>query len=249
MGLPCDGQDSVTAVRRSAAEPNSPPAASALLRCVAEQLCRSPAPLAAPLVRGLHQPRRVQRPAEARLVQPSAEQKLVDLLQLRQREGGRQQMERNRRTDRAACPASSVRSRSSLAAGAAEAAGRPRHATWPRPSTSSPVCRSTSARNATDSAPPDGCRRPPPNAPACSINEGAVPSVLPRELGGLVIDRLVRTQRSPRQLPSLPGPGWRALEEHHEPAAARREDDDVDGWRGATRFGACGRSASGHDRN
>ena len=45
------------------------------------------------------------------------------------------------------------------------------------PSISSPVCRSTSARKATDSAAPDGCRRPPPNAPVCSINEGAVPSV------------------------------------------------------------------------
>ena len=178
MGLPRYGQDSVTAVRRSAAEPNSPPAASALLRCIAKQLCRSPAPLAAPLVRRLHQPRRVQRPAEARLVQPSAEQKLVDLLQLRQREGGRQQMERDRQTDRAARPASSVRSRSLLAAGAAEAAGHPRRCHVAFPSTSSPVRRSTSARNATDSAAPDGCLRPPPKAPACSINEGAVPSVL-----------------------------------------------------------------------
>jgi hypothetical protein len=248
MGLPWRGRDSVAAARRSAAEPNSPPAAPAFFRCIAEQLCRSPAPLASPFVRRLYQPRRVQRPAEARLVQPSAEQKFVYLLQLRQREGGRQQMERNQglvepRAQRApytldhrSLPG---RQRRQVIHGMPR--GRSFHLL-----TSLAVHERQKRHRQRRSR-----RMPAAAAERTGLfdqrRRGAERT--PRELGGLVIDGLFGAQRSPRQLPALPGPGRRALEEHHEPPPVRTDDDDIDCRGGAARFGAWGRSASGHALN
>lgn len=96
MGLPCAVKIRSRLSEESAAESHTAPAASALLRGVPEQLRRSSASLAAPLIGGLNQPRRVKRSPEARLVQSSPEQKFVYLLQLRERENGRQQVEGDR---------------------------------------------------------------------------------------------------------------------------------------------------------
>jgi len=97
MGLPCAVKIESRLGEESAAESHSATTASALLRGIAKQLRRPPATFAPPLIRGLDEPRRVQRTAEARLVQSSPEQKFVYLLQLREREDRRQQMEGDRR--------------------------------------------------------------------------------------------------------------------------------------------------------
>src|SRR6185437_11809090 len=79
-----------------AVEARTMPAAPSLAGCLTEKLRRSAAPFTAPFLRGLHQPRRLQRAPEARLVQAPLEQQLVSLLELAQREGGRQQLKGNR---------------------------------------------------------------------------------------------------------------------------------------------------------
>src|SRR5512140_926055 len=96
MGLPCEVKIESRLCEESAAESHSAATASALLRGVAKQLRWPPAALAAPLIRRLDQPRRMQRAPEARLVQSSPEQKFVYLLQLREREDRWQQMEGDR---------------------------------------------------------------------------------------------------------------------------------------------------------
>src|SRR6185312_14762212 len=80
-----------------ALEPDAAPAAAPLPWRISEKLCRTTATFAAPFVRRLDQPRGVKRPAKTRLVQTPAEQQLVDLLQLAQRERRRQQAERDGR--------------------------------------------------------------------------------------------------------------------------------------------------------
>ena len=243
------GQDSVTTVRRSAAESNSPPAASALLRCVSEQLRRSPAPLAPPLIRGLHEPRRVQRPAEARLVQPPPEQKLVDLLQLREREDRTAANGTRSVTDRAARAASSARFRASRAAAAAEAAGHPRHAKWhplprlrPSPCPPAPETRRTAPHRTGDGA----HRRTHPPARSTMARCRAYSST-----SSAASSSIVSSGRSDRH---------GSCHRSRDPAGARsrstmsrrprgvRMTTSMDGAerRG---FGACGSSASGHDRN
>src|SRR6185437_7239066 len=79
-----------------AVEAHAMPATPALAGRVPKELCRPAAPFAPPFLRGFHQPRRLQRSTETRLVQSPLEQQLVRLLEFAQRESGRQQPERNR---------------------------------------------------------------------------------------------------------------------------------------------------------
>src|SRR6185437_5452806 len=69
--------------------------AAALPGRVAVQLRGAPASLAAPFVRRLDEERRRERTAEARLVEPAAEQELVHRLQVAERERGSEQPERD----------------------------------------------------------------------------------------------------------------------------------------------------------
>src|SRR4026209_2721633 len=72
-------------------EPHAAAHPAAFLRCEAEELRRAAPTLAAPLVRGLDEIARLQRTAEAGLVEAPAEHELVDALQVAQGEGCRQQ--------------------------------------------------------------------------------------------------------------------------------------------------------------
>ena len=74
-------------------EPDSAPSTAALLGRIPEQLCWPTPALAAPLVRRFYEVARLKCTAEARLVQPPAEEQLVDALEIAQGERERQQAE------------------------------------------------------------------------------------------------------------------------------------------------------------